>query len=464
MIDSTALTLQVRISEAILGIALIVHCAPSSDITFRMPERSAPRRAGDLSRQIERAVQATQIDDIHTHLYDPAFGDLLLWGIDDLLVYHYLVAEALRYLPLPFNRFWQLSKTQQADLIWEQLFLQHSPISESCRGILTTLNALGLDTRKRDLNSIRRWFAARKPARHVDEVLDLAGVNTVCMTNSPFDDLERPIWERGFRRHPRFKTALRIDPLLLDWPRSAQRLSEWGYQVSRTLNAKTLGEVRRFLEDWGTRINAGFLMVSLPPNFAFPARTAAAILIEKAVLPHCGDTGRPFALMPGVKRGVNPGLRLAGDGVGLSTLAPLEYLCATYPQHKFAVTALARENQHELCVLARKFRNLHLFGCWWFTNTPSLIGEITRMRTELLGLSFTPQHSDARVLDQLIYKWRHSRTVIQQVLLEKYQDLEDTGWKVTEAELRRDVQALFGGEFARFCNFNPQSDVPNNPS
>ena len=79
-------------------------------------------------------------------------------------------------------------------------------------------------------------------------------------------------------------------------------------------------------------------------------------------------------------------------------------------------------------------------------------------------MSFTPQHSDARVLDQLIYKWRHSRTVIQQVLLEKYQDLEDTGWKVTEAELRRDVQALFGGEFARFCNFNPQSDVPNNPS
>jgi hypothetical protein len=29
---------------------------------------------------------------------------------------------------------------------------------------------------------------------------------------------------------------------------------------------------------------------------------------------------------------------------------------------------LSRENQHELCVVARKFRNVHIFGCWWFTN------------------------------------------------------------------------------------------------
>ncbi len=72
-----------------------------------------------------------------------------------------------------------------------------------------------------------------------------------------------------------------------------------------------------------------------------------------------------------------------------------------FPDTKFIATVLARENQHELCVLARKFRNLHIFGCWWFLNNPSLIDEMTRMRLELLGLSFTPQHSDARVLDQL---------------------------------------------------------------
>ena len=34
---------------------------------------------------------------------------------------------------------------------------------------------------------------------------------------------------------------------------------------------------------------------------------------------------------------------------------------------------LSVENQHELAVLARKFGNLHVYGCWWFCNTPSII-------------------------------------------------------------------------------------------
>ena len=115
------------------------------------------------------------------------------------------------------------------------------------------------------------------------------------------------------------------------------------------------------------------------------------------------------------------------------------------------VTILARENQHEACVLARKFRNLHLFGCWWFTNIPELIDEITRMRLELLGLSFTPQHSDARVLDQVVYKWHHSRAIIAKALVSKYSDLAQTGWKVSRTEVERDVRDLFGGAFERFC-------------
>jgi len=159
----------------------------------------------------------------------------------------------------------------------------------------------------------------------------------------------------------------------------------------------------------------------------------------------------PMALMFGVKRQVNPQLRLAGDGVGLSKLSALEHLCAHFPDNKFLVTVLARENQHELCVLARKFRNLHIFGCWWFTNVPYVIEEMTRMRLELIGLSVTPQHSDARVLDQLIYKWQHSRRIITQVLVDKYLDLARTGWQPSAEEIERDVRNLFGGAFDRFC-------------
>src|ERR1035438_1079081 len=94
------------------------------------------------AKQISDIVMSTPVTDIHTHLYDPAFKDLLLWGIDDLLVYHYLVSESFPYLDLPYDKFWSLSKTGQADLVWDALFLQHSPISEACRGVLTTLHAI----------------------------------------------------------------------------------------------------------------------------------------------------------------------------------------------------------------------------------------------------------------------------------------------------------------------------------
>jgi hypothetical protein len=282
--------------------------------------------------------------------------------------------------------------------------------------------------------------------------MDLAGLSKIYMTNSPFDDLERPVWEKGFKRDDRFAAGLRIDPLLLAWPETAPLLVRWGYHVEAgTPPQKTFDEVRRFLADWTRKINAQYLMVSLPPDFEFPARNITTQLIEKALLPHCREHGLPFALMPGVKRAVNPQLRLAGDGQGLTNLQALQNLCAGFPENKFMATVLARENQHELCVLARKFRNLHIFGCWWFTNIPLLIDEITRLRVELLGLSFTPQHSDARVLDQVIYKWQHSRRVIARVLVEKYSELAQAGWHASTVEIERDVKDLFGGAFESFC-------------
>src|SRR5712671_6370511 len=118
----------------------------------KLPPKGA---LASLAKQIEELVDSTPVEDIHTHLYDPAFKELLLWGIDDLLVYHYLVAEVLRYSDLPYDKFWALSKTEQAGLIWDELFIQHSPISEACRGVLTTLHLMGLDVKKRDLQALR---------------------------------------------------------------------------------------------------------------------------------------------------------------------------------------------------------------------------------------------------------------------------------------------------------------------
>ena len=53
--------------------------------------------ASSLRTTVAEIVEKTPVFDIHTHLYDPAFGDLLLWWSDELLIYHYLGAGAFRW-------------------------------------------------------------------------------------------------------------------------------------------------------------------------------------------------------------------------------------------------------------------------------------------------------------------------------------------------------------------------------
>ncbi len=72
------------------------------------------------------------------------------------------------------------------------------------------------------------------------------------------------------------------------------------------------------------------------------------------------------------------------------------------------------------------------------------------MRLELLGSSFIPQHSDARVLDQLIYKWAHSREVIGRVLADKYEALAAAGRSITEADIAQDAHRLFAKNYLDF--------------
>ena len=408
-------------------------------------------QADEIRAAVTRSVADTRVTDIHTHLYPPGFGDILLWGIDELLTYHYLVTETMRWVDISYEAFWAMPKRDQADLIWKTLFVEHSPISEACRGVLTVLERLGLDVGARDLAAYRRFFSDMKVEDYVDRVFEIAGVESVVMTNDPFDDQERPAWLENRSVDPRFRAALRIDGLLNAWESAVPLLNGWGYEVSFDFGGETFAQVRRFLTDWIRRMKAVYMAVSLPPTFAFPEDSARATLIENCVLPVAVDTGLPFAMMIGVKKLTNPALKLAGDSVGKSSIDVVEFLCRACPDAKFLVTMLSRENQHELCVAARKFRNLHVFGCWWFLNNPSFIDEITRMRLELLGLSMTPQHSDARVLDQVIYKWAHSRAIIENVLAEKYTDLAATGWQVTEDEIRRDVAGLLGGNFQAFA-------------
>ena len=256
-----------------------------------------------------------------------------------------------------------------------------------------------------------------------------------------------------------------------------------GYDVS-------IVGIRQFVLDWCDTIKPEYMMASTPHNFFVEEGTLAgattsintealkdpfafvsqvqddcnacnekdvpSVVDEESpflylLMSICEELDLPLAIKIGAHRGVNPTLKDAGDGlVAFADSRMLSRLCSRFPRVRFLATFLSRNNQHEACVLATKFRNLHLYGCWWFCNNPSIIKEITSMRVEMLGTAFTAQHSDARVIDQLIYKWSHSREVIARVLVGEYNKLGASGWKFNRKEIRRDVRRMFGGSYEEF--------------
>jgi len=432
--------------------------------------RPAPLSEAQLQSSVEKAVAEQPVIDIHTHLYPPSFGTpaanrtartdptgLMLWGIDELLTYHYLVAEVYRVVPaseLPYEQFWALSKREQADHIWKHLFQLRTPLSEACRGVVTTLNRLGLDPAAESLDGIRAFFAEQDPDAYLERVMELATVERITMTNNIFDDNEHNRWlaNPSVGADSRFCAVLRIDPMLTDWRATWQRLREWGYETEPEMTMRSVHEGRRFLRDWLGRMNAAYVAASLPPTFRYPAADPGIRVLEQIVLPVCQERGIAMALMIGSRRSINPGLHDGGDMVGKGDPASVAALCAAHPGNRFLVTTLAREDQHELAVAAHKFGSLTPFGCWWFLNNPSLVDEITRMRVEMLGTSFIPQHSDARVLDQLIYKWDHGRQAIAAVLTDKYRDLIRAGWPVTQEGIEADCRLFLRDNAADFLS------------
>jgi hypothetical protein len=401
---------------------------------------------------VEQVVNRTPVLDIHTHLYPPVFGPLCLWGIDEFVTYHYLIAEVFRFLPITQQQFWAMSKTEQADLIWKTIFVENTPISEAARGVVCVLNAFGLNPAAKDLSEARAFFSSQRIEDHIENVFRIANVSQAVMTNDPFNPAEAEIWNRGFAEHPRLKPALRMDPLINGWSAARPTLEAAGHATDDGLSQGSVTGARKFLDAWIAKMKPLYMAVSLPSDFTFPTDSVQTRVIREVVLPTARAHNLPFATMIGVRRQINPGLKDAGDGVGQADVGAVVRLCQENPDVRFLVTMLSRENQHELCVTARKFSNLMIFGCWWFLNNPSIIHEMTSERIELLGPTFIPQHSDCRILEQLIYKWNHSRRIITSVLEQTYASLARDGRQVTEAEVDRDVRRFFSTNFETFLH------------
>src|SRR6266404_108197 len=193
----------------------------------------------DLKSVVDEVLATTPFIDIHTHLFPPRFGDLCLWGIDDLLTYHYLESELFRFSAVRPRQYFALNKCERADLIWKTLFVENAPLSEATRGVVAVLDALGLDTAPETLAPLREFFREQDIEDYIPWVFRLAGISAAVMTNDPLDETEAALWNGESEPDPRFHSALRLDRIVNEFPAHCGLIASQGYAVDPGLGGRT---------------------------------------------------------------------------------------------------------------------------------------------------------------------------------------------------------------------------------
>ena len=311
----------------------------------------------------------------------------------------------------------------------EELFEKRTPVSEACAGVLSVLKELNIEINNKSFLSICDEYD--KKIQSDKNIFELSNVSSLVMTNNPFDLDEWSLFNTNDWDKKIYLSSLRLDDLILEYEETLKKAKD---QISNQDNI-----ILTYLEKCYSQSNPVYAAVSLN------LETFHKIFHDslwKDILVWLENKNLPLSLMLGVKRAVNKDFGLAGDGIGDINLKELSNLCNLFPKNKFLVTCLSLNDQHELTVLARKHPNLKIFGFWWFMNQPTIIKQILKMRIDMLGFSFIPQHSDARVSDQLIYKWSHFKKILHPILLEYYQDLLDKNFPISENILQRDIDNL----------------------
>ncbi len=391
----------------------------------------------NISNKLLNIINSTPIFDLHTHLFPPKHEGYFLLGFKNLLNYHYLIAELLTAANIDASTFYSYNDEKKASLIWKELFEKRTPVSEACAGVLSILKELNIEIKNKSFLSICDEYD--KKIQSDKNILKLSNVSSLVMTNNPFDLDEWSLFNNNDWDKKIYLASLRLDDLILDYEEALKKAKD------QTSNQKNT--IVTYLEKCYSQSNPVYAAVSLN------LETFHSIFEDsfwKDILVWLENKNLPLSLMLGVKREVNKDFGLAGDGIGDINLKELSNLCNSFPKNKFLVTCLSLNDQHELTVLARKHPNLRIFGFWWFMNQPTIIKQILKMRIDMLGFSFIPQHSDARVSDQLIYKWNHFKKILHPILLEYYQELLDKNFPISENILQRDIDNLLSGNAKKY--------------
>ncbi len=388
--------------------------------------------------------------DIHTHLFPwvpgSGFQSFAFFGPRRSVAYHYTYGRVFaenRLSDKALRRYGKMSLVDQSDYLIAELKKGGQEVCEASKGLVTMAHNLGIKTGSRCLGDIfGDWvtlFESMSEAEYVDHVFDLSPVKRVISTNSIFSRAEydaiysKPdqmeLWDRK-----RFGFALRLDELIHKRKKDGTLKAEFA-QLAREMGfPEAAGDIRKsktqkatlaLVRHWVAEFGAEYAAVSLHGSTRFGKKNDFAVLVlENAVIPACVDAKIPVVLMPFVRRQIKPLHLNAGDVVMDGDVDGLIDFMSRHKEAFFLVTPLNGNHHNALVMGTRALGNVCLWGHWWINLIPVTIETQMKERFQNLGFAHFGVNSDARILDQILYKFDHYFHILKRVLVDDALDAQ----------------------------------------
>lgn len=406
----------------------------------------------EMRSLIWTAVHTASAADVRVFFQPPIPGQSSVSGIDALLTSPAVLAEFFRrralHRPEPASDaesgvareayIRSLTPGELADIVWRQLFIDHAPLSEAARTVLTTLGLYGIDVSSGDLRLLREQFESVPAAERVGRALQLSNLDLVLY---PVESMQVEGACRTGAGTPPFRPVMYLNELFGDWKESARKLRNDGYGLKAKVDEFTPLELRRHLSAEIARLNPAALGLDWPCGH-HPDDGGVGRLVREGALPLCRERGLPFFLAAG-----------ESEADGPRNPASVEDLASLWEDNqdvRFLFFPNREEQLFPAMLAASRSRNLLLCGPDQPLGHPFMLDSFTTRRLEISGSAFHACHSGAETLEELVGRWAHLRWTLGKTLIKHYIELWRTGWKYDEADIRKDVAALLGGNARSF--------------
>ena len=415
----------------------------------------------EVNEKIWTIIHQTPTFDIHTQLFDLRFKpELIKTGIDELLTTPELAAELFRHNPpslnnpgqeLTRNEYESMPQRIKSEVVWHRLFLANTPLSESTRAVLTILGLLQQDPKTRNLGAYRNFFNNSSRQQHISKILEQANINGLVTCYNPLSSAVQKAIKIN-SNSSKLYTALDLSELVCNWKKSYEKLTKTGFTVKRVLDKSVYPIVKNFLTQMIETSNAVYLYLNLPSESSLNSKNNyTAKLITKCIAPLSQQLGKPLAIaFSDAKKAPTLNSLKMNQPLQFSNLDFIQELSTKFPELKLMVTDSNYENQQNFILLAQSnprlmpvLQSAQLTGKSNFTS-------LNRQSLELLGTSFIAHGRTARVYEELLSNWAHTRWMLGTILQERYTSLYRTGWRVTEQEIIREISAILSDNARKF--------------